>query len=86
MANNQSAEKRIRQTKKRTIVNRARTSQLKTALRKVEEAITAGDKAVALTVFREAESELVRTAQKGLIHRNKAARKASRLSARIKAL
>jgi len=86
MANHASAKKRIRQTKRRTEVNRRRLTNVRGHLRRVEEAITGGDKAAAETAFREVEPKLARSAQKGVIERNTAQRKLSRLSARIKAL
>lgn len=86
MANIESAKKRTRQTKRRDGVNSMRMSRLRTYLRKVEEAIDGGDKAVAEAAFRAAQPELMRGAQKGLVHRNLMARKLSRLSARVKAM
>lgn len=86
MANTASARKRIRQTAKRNARNSARRSRVRSFLRKVEEAITGGDKAVAQAAFREAQPEMQRAADKGVFHDNKVARKLSRLSARIKAL
>lgn len=86
MANTASARKRIRQTVRRTERNRARKSRVRTFLRKVEAAIAGGDKSAAATALRDAQPELQRAAGKGVLHRNAAARKLSRLSARIKAL
>ena len=86
MANTASARKRIRQTEKRTIRNRARRSRVRTFLRKVEQAIAAGDKAQAQEAFRAAQPELQRAATTGVLHLNRVSRKLSRLSARIKAL
>jgi small subunit ribosomal protein S20 len=86
MASHVSAEKRIRQAARRTAVNRARTSRIRTFLKKVELAITAGDKEAARAAFAAAQPELHRGAQKGVMHKNTVARKLSRLSARIKAL
>jgi small subunit ribosomal protein S20 len=86
MANTASARKRIRQTEKRTIRNRARRSRVRTFLRKVEVAISGGDKAQAQEAFRAAQPELHRAVTKGVLHRNTVSRKLSRLSARIKAL
>jgi small subunit ribosomal protein S20 len=86
MANTASARKRIRQTEKRTIRNRARRSRVRTFLRKVEVAISGGDKTQAQDAFRAAQPELHRAATKGVFHRNTVARKLSRLSARIKAM
>lgn len=86
MANTASARKRIRQTAKRTARNRMRRSRVRTFLRKVELALAGGDKAAAETAFRAAQPELHRAVTKGVMHRNTAARKLSRLAARIKAL
>ncbi|HZB93067.1 MAG TPA: 30S ribosomal protein S20 [Stellaceae bacterium] len=86
MATHVSAEKRIRQTARRTAVNRARLSRLRTFVKKVETAIASGDKAGARAAFLAAQPELQRGAQKGVLHKNAMARKLSRLSARIKAL
>lgn len=86
MAQHKSALKRIRQTERRTEVNRARVSRVRTFVKKVETAIAGGDKAAAQAAFREAQPELQRGAGKGMIHPNTAARKLSRLSARIKKL
>ena len=86
MATHVSAEKRIRQTATRTAVNRARVSRIRTFVKKVETAIAAGDKEAAHSAFKEAQPEMQRGAQKGVMHKNTVARKLSRLSARIKAL
>jgi len=86
MANTASARKRIRQTEKRTVRNRARRSRVRTFLRKVEQAISGGDKTQAQDAFRAAQPELHRAVTKGVFHRNTVARKLSRLSARIKDL
>jgi small subunit ribosomal protein S20 len=86
MATHVSAEKRIRQTARRTAVNRARLSRIRTYVKKVETAIAAGDKSAAQAAFKEAQPELQRGAQKGVMHRNTVARKLSRLAARINAL
>ena len=86
MAYHKSAKKRIRQTERRTAVNRSRMSRVRTQIKKVEAAIASGDKAAAASALKEAQPELQRVAGKGLIHRNAAARKLSRLSAGIKKL
>lgn len=86
MANTDSARKRIRQTKRRTVRNQARKSRMRTFVKKVETAIAGGDKAVAQAALRDAQPELQRAVGKGVIHANAAGRKLSRLSARIKAL
>ena len=85
MANHFSAFKRTRQTEKRTQVNRANKSRLRTALRGLREAIAAGDKKAAQTNFRETVSVIDKAIQKGTIHKNTAARYKSRLSSRLKA-
>ena len=86
MANNASARKRIRQTEKRTARNKARKSRVRSFLRKVEEAVKAGDKAAAQEAFRAAQPEMQRAATKGVVHANTVARKLSRLSARVKSV
>ena len=86
MANIKSAIKAARKAKRQTQVNTARMSSLRTAVRKVEEAIAGGDKEKARAAFRMAEPEVMRGVRQGMIHRNMAARKLSRLSARIKAM
>jgi len=86
MAHHKSAEKRIRQTPKRTLRNRVRVSQIKTEVKKVEAAIASGDKTAALAALRAAEPEMQRGVNKGVMHRNTVARKISRLTKRLKAL
>jgi small subunit ribosomal protein S20 len=86
MANTKSAKKAARQTERRTEINKSRRSRLKTFVRKVEEAIAAGEKEAAAMALRQAQPEIQRSASKGIIHKNTAARKISRLSQRIKAL
>ncbi|WP_084861613.1 30S ribosomal protein S20 [Salibaculum halophilum] len=86
MANNPQSKKRARQTERRYAVNKARRSRIRTYLRRVEEAIAAGDKDAARSAFEKAQPELMRGVTKGVLHKNTAARKVSRLSARIKAL
>ena len=86
MANTPSAKKATRKIATRTAVNKSRRSRMRTFLRKVEEAITAGDQTVAMAALREAEPEIHRAAGKGIVHRNLASRKVSRLNGRIKAL
>lgn len=86
MANHKSAEKRIRQTERRTEVNRARVSRIRTFVKKVELAIASGDKSAAAEAFKAAQPEIMRGATKGVLHRNTVSRKLSRLSARIKSL
>ncbi len=86
MANTKSAKKAARQAERRTLVNKSRRSRMRTFVRKVEEAIAAGNKDAANVALREAQPEIMRSANKGVIHKNTASRKISRLSARIKAL
>jgi len=86
MANIKSAKKRIRQTVRRTEVNRARMSRVRTFVRKVEAAIASGDKNAAREALKQAQPEIMRGVTKGVLHRNTASRRLSRLSARIKAL
>lgn len=84
MANTSSAKKAARQTLRRTAVNKARRSRMRTELRRVEEAIAAGDQAAAAAALRAAQPVIMRSAQKGVVHANTASRKVSRLSKRVK--
>ena len=86
MAHHKSSEKRIRQTVKRTAVNTARTSRIRTFVRKVEEAIATGNKAAANEALKAAQPELMKGVSKGAVRKETASRKISRLSARIKKL
>lgn len=86
MAHHKSAEKRIRQTERRTEVNRDRRSRVRTFVKKVEAAIASGDKTAAAAAFVQAEPEMRRGVTKGVVKLNTVSRKISRLSARIKAL
>ncbi len=86
MANTKSAKKAARQAERRTLTNKSRRSRMRSFVRKVEEAIAAGDKDAANLALREAQPQIMRSASKGIIHQNTASRKISRLSARIKAL
>jgi small subunit ribosomal protein S20 len=86
MANTKSAKKAARQRITRTEINKDRKSALKTSVRKVEEAIASGQKDVAVAALKAAEPTLVRTAQKGVLHRRSASRKVSRLAQRVKAM
>jgi len=83
MANTKSAKKAARQSARRTVVNRTRRTRLRRAVRKVEEAIAAGDRSRALAAMAEAEPVIIRAAQKNIVHRNAARRKVSRLANRI---
>ena len=86
MANHASAKKRIRQTTRRNAVNSSRLSRVRTFIKKVEQAIEKDDVKTAEKAFVVAQPLVMRGAQKGILHRNTAARKLSRLSARIKTL
>jgi small subunit ribosomal protein S20 len=86
MANTPGAKKAIRKIARRTEVNKARRSRVRTFLRKFEEALTGGDAAVAKAAFVEAQSELMRAVGKGVVHHNTGSRKVSRLAARLKKL
>ena len=86
MANTSSAKKAARKITRRAAVNKIRRSRVRSFVRKVEEALAAGDKVAALAAFKTAEPELMRAATKGVIHKNTASRKVSRLAARVKAL
>ena len=84
MANNPGARKAIRKIAARTEVNRARRTRVRTYLRKFQEAVVAGDAAVAKTAFVEAQSELMRAVSKGVVHKNTGSRKVGRLAAQLK--
>jgi small subunit ribosomal protein S20 len=86
MANTSSAKKATRKMLRRTEINKSRRSQFKSQVRKVEEALAAGDKAAARSALAAAEPVLVRNARKGVVHKRTAARKVSRLAARVKAM
>ena len=86
MANTSSAQKAARQMIRRTEINKARRSRVKTEVRAVEEAIKAGDRTKAEAALKAAEPVLVRTAQKGMMHKKTASRKVSRLAQRVKAM
>jgi small subunit ribosomal protein S20 len=83
MANTKSAKKAARQIARRTAINKARRSRLRTAVRKVEEAISSGDRPAAVFAMAAAQPALIRAGQKGIVHRNAARRKVSRLAHRI---
>ena len=86
MSNTSSAKKAARKMLRRTEINKSRVSRLKSHVRKVEEALASGDKSAAKGALAAAEPLLMRTAQKGIIHKRTAARKVSRLAARVKAM
>ena len=84
MANNPGAKKAIRKIARRTEVNKARRSRVRTFVRKFEEALQGGDAKLAQAAFVEAQSELMRAVGKGVVHKNTGARKVSRLAAQLK--
>lgn len=86
MANTPGAKKAVRKIARRTEVNKARRSRVRTYLRKFEEAVAAGDATVAKAAFVEAQSELMRAVSKGVVHKNTGSRKVSRLAAQLKKL
>lgn len=86
MANTSSAKKATRKIERRTAVNRIRRSRVRSFVRKVEEALEAGNKAAAEAALKSAQPELMRAAGKGIVHKNTASRKVSRLAKRVKAL
>ncbi|PYE89234.1 30S ribosomal protein S20 [Phyllobacterium leguminum] len=86
MANTPSAKKAVRKIEARTEVNKARRSRVRTFLRKFEDAVTSGDKTAAQAAFKAAEPEMMRAASKGVVHKNTASRKISRLAKRLKTM
>ena len=86
MANTTSAKKAARKITRRTAINRNRVGRVRTYVRKVEEALEKGDKTAATAAMKEAEPELMRAASKGVILKNTASRKVSRLAARLRKL
>ena len=86
MANTKSAKKATRVAARKTEINKNRVSRIRTTVRKVEEAIASGSKAAAEAALKAAQPELMRGAQKGVLHKNAASRKVSRLASRVKAL
>lgn len=86
MAHHKSAKKRIGRNERRRVFNRARRGQIRTSIKSVESAISAGDRETAETAFRAAQPLLMRGVAKGVVARNAVRRKLSRLSARIRAL
>ena len=83
MANTSSAKKAARRNERRTETNKARRSRMRTIVRNVEEAIASGDRNSALEALKAAEPVVMRSAQKGIVHKNTASRKVSRLTHRI---
>ena len=86
MANSPASKKRARQNAARAEVNKARRSRMRTFIRKVEEAIATGDSDAASRALREAQPEIMRNVSRGVVHKNTASRKISRLSSRVNAL
>jgi len=86
MANTSSAKKCVRKMARKTTVNKNRRTGVRSTLRKVEDAITAGDQAAAKTALSSAEPAMMRAVGKGIFHKNTGARKISRLSKRVKAM
>ena len=86
MANTKSAKKAARQTERRTLINKSRRTRMRTFVRKVEEAIASGDASAAAQALQNAAPIVMRAAQRGVIHKNTASRKVSRLTSRVKAL
>ena len=86
MANTKSAKKAVRKIARRTAVNKSRRSRMRTYVRQVEEAITAGDRKAAREAFKQAEPAVMQAAQRDILHKNTASRRISRLSARINAM
>ncbi|MGU3574131.1 30S ribosomal protein S20 [Brucellaceae bacterium C25G] len=86
MANTPSAKKAVRKIAARTEVNKSRRSRVRTFIRKVEDAITAGDQTAAQAALKAVQPELMRAATKGVLHKNTASRKVSRLTKRVQGL
>ena len=86
MANTAQSKKRARQSEARQDINKARRSRIRTFLRKVEEALASGNSDAAATALAAAQPELMRGVTKGVLHKNTASRKMSRLTSRVKAL
>jgi small subunit ribosomal protein S20 len=86
MANTKSAKKMVRKIARRTEVNKSRRSRVRTFVRKVEEAVASGDKKAATTALKAAEPEIMRGVTRGVLHKNTASRKVSRLAARVKGM
>jgi small subunit ribosomal protein S20 len=86
MANTPSAKKAVRKIDRRTAVNTARRSRIRNFMRKVEEAIASGDAKSASAALKNAQPEIMRAVTKGVMHKNTASRKISRLASRVKAL
>lgn len=83
MPNIASAKKRVRRSQKRTAINHARKTRVRSFVRKVEEALAAGDKAAAEAALKDAAPEIMRGVSKGVLHKNSGSRKVSRLTKRV---
>ncbi|MEM8870321.1 MAG: 30S ribosomal protein S20 [Pseudomonadota bacterium] len=86
MANSPAAKKRVRQIERRTAVNKSRRTRMRSFIRKVEEAIAGGNATDAQAALKAAQPEIMRSVTKGILHKNTASRKISRLAARVNAL
>ena len=86
MANTPSAKKATRKIARRTAANKVPRTRMRSFIRKVEEAIASGDKEAAVTALRDAQPQIMKAASKGIVHKNTASRKVSRLSHRVAAL
>jgi small subunit ribosomal protein S20 len=86
MANTKSAKKMVRKIARRTEVNKSRKSRIRTFVRKVEEAVASGDQKIAINALKAAEPEIMRGVTVGVMHKNTASRKVSRLAARVKGM
>jgi small subunit ribosomal protein S20 len=86
MANTKSAKKMVRKIARRTEVNKSRKSRIRTFVRKVEEAVASGDQKIAINALKAAEPEIMRGVTVGVLHKNTASRKVSRLAARVKGM
>ena len=86
MANTPSAKKAARKIARKTAINKVPRTRMRTFIRKVEEAIASGDKEAARTALRDAQPVIMKAASKGIVHRNTASRKVSRLAHRVEAL
>ena len=84
MANTKSAKKAVRKIEHRTALNKSRRSRMRTFVRKVEDAVATGDKDAARSALKDAQPVIMKSAQKGIVHKNAASRKLSRLSARVR--
>lgn len=86
MANTRSAKKAVRKISRRTMVNKSRRSRMRTFVRRVEDAITAGDQNAAREALKQAQPVIMKAAQQNMLPKNTASRRVSRLSARVKAM